>query len=185
MNGPLEPSYGFLNSQLSHDKGAILMTNYLDNYIAAGRLYMLTTDLDMTADTPLYYTSYTPSSSGITSYLMPIILNPTAGYITLYIYENTQYTGGTPAPSFNRNRRSNNNYVSTVLSGASGSVKGDLIMTRIYGTAAGALPSGASGGNSTPYASNVLYLKPDVKYLYELLPTESAIIGLEVEFIEI
>lgn len=181
MNGPLPETGGFLNSQLSFSKDALLATNYLDDYIVRGNVFNITLVQAFTAGTPIYFTSEYMGATDISLFLLPIKINPTEGYLILNIYEGSDYTGGTPVESVNRNRLSSKTADVDVNVGATGTTEGTLIQSIVYGVAG--TNQSAGGGSDTAFES--LILNTSTKYLFELTLSETATVGINAEFAEI
>lgn len=186
MNGNLEPSGGLLNSQLSSSKDAVLTTNYLDDYIVRGNVFSVSLAQAFTAGTAIYFTSEISAPDELTAaFLLPIQANPTEGFLILNIYEDTEYTGGTPITPVNRNRNSSNTAKTTVLAGATGATEGTLIYTGVFGSAASGGFFGGSSGGGTGNSANSIVVDMNKKYLYELTNSETATVGINAEFTEI
>ena len=174
-------------AQTSVSEDAILTTNYLDDYIVRGNVYNYSAALSATADTSLFFTSELPANSISAAFLLPVSINPTTGFATLYIYEDTGYTGGTLQTIRGRNRSLDtpDNARSQVRAGATGSEKGTLIFTGVYGAAASGGFFGGSAGGGEGDSANSIILNVNKRYLYELVNSETATIGVNAEFAEI
>lgn len=170
-----------LTNQASYSEDAVLTTNYLDDYIVRGNVFVIGIAQDFTADTPVYFTSEFNSPTINASFLLPISVTPTSGYLTLTLYEDTDYTGGTAVEPYNRNRTSSNTPEIEVNVNATGAIEGTALFTRVYGTAAkGTAPGGGSG-----ISANAFIFDLNKRYLYELTCSESGLVGIEAEFAEI
>lgn len=170
-------------AQASFSEDAVLTTSYLDDNIVSGRIFDIGITVQMTATTPIYFTSELTDPSAINAlFLLPIEVNPTEGYVILNIYEDTLYTGGTVVTPTNRNRSSGITPKVTVKTGATGVDKGNLLsITHVYGVAG----TNQSAGGGDGVTSNSLVLDLTKRYLYEFTCSETGIVGINAEFGEV
>lgn len=171
-------------AQTSFSEDAVLTTNYLDDYIVRGKVFNITISEEFTADTAVYFTSEYAGEKPGAAFLLPITFTPVSGYVTLNIYEDTDYTGGTALTAVDRNRATKNTSLVSVKTGASGTDKGTLIKTVVVGTAAAQGSAGSEGGGSGSSANSLIF-DTGVKYLYEVTCSETAVVGINAEFAEI
>lgn len=164
---------------LSASQDALLTTNYLDDNIVQGRIFSLDFILSMTANTPVYFTG--KASTEKTTFLLPININPNTGYVTLNVYEGTNYTGGTERTAINRNRLSTTLPLTVVYEGATGNDKGDGLFSYLYGTESTNQNAGGGQGST----NNSLVLEPNETYLFELTSSENCLVGISGEFGEV
>lgn len=178
-----ETAGGYLRSVSSFSGDALLTTTYLDDYIVRGNIFTIGISQDLTQDTPIYFTSEILGVPSIKALLLlPILINPTEGYVELNIYEDTDYTGGATIVPTNRNRGSSITNEVSINVGATGADKGTLLsLSNVFGVA-GTNQSAGGGQSST---SNAIVLDLNKRYLYELTASETGLVGITAEFGEI
>jgi hypothetical protein len=139
-------------SQASYSGDALLTTSYGDDTTARGKAFLLEKSFTIASAGTLHllfdYTTFTPSSGelGIV-YVLPPNIATTAGPVDLFLYRGTDYTGGTPIPFINPNTLAAKTVSeTTVTSGPTGSVKGNLSLTYLVG--------GQSQGNQSASGSS-------------------------------
>ena len=160
-----------------------ITTSYRDDNIVRGKIFSYGLIVTGVAGTPIYFTSEQGTledDSGL--FLLPIVANPTTGYVQFNLYEDTEYTGGTQILATNRNRVSSITQRDVVKSGATGTVKGALLsFSDIFGV--DSTNQNAGGGRGV--SSDSILLDPTKKYLYEFIPSESGLLSIVAEFGEL
>lgn len=146
----------------TEDKKGFVTAGYDFDFIFQGRAFSFNALFDV-ATTPNTFILLDPTS---VDYLIafPFSFKAEDGPFIVSLYVGTDYTGGTPVFTYNRNSLSSNTTSAVITSGASGSSKGTMISQFLIGTGGGPLSSaGGEGGDKLPFIANT-----DYKYLLEL-----------------
>lgn len=136
-----------LPGQLSVSGDALLTTSYADDGITSGKGYIFEKNFTIASGATLNivydYTTYTPSGTQFGQvYVMPPTFSTTAGPVTVSVYRGTDYAGGTEFDAINPNTTvANTTSETTFTYGATGTVKGTLVLDYLVG--------GASQGNQS------------------------------------
>ena len=178
-----------LSSQASYSKDAVLITEYLPDFIVRDKVYGVGIRATFTAATPVFFTSEIPEvdQPDVNQViLLPITVKPTEGYVTLSIYRDTEWTGGTQVDigSWNQDLSGDNHktvvYQSpTTTTGAKGTEIPWLGDT--YGVTSTNQSAGGGGGAS----KNIIPLNKAKRYLYELESSATNLVQMLAEFAEI
>jgi len=153
----------------SNSFDAMKMTTYADDYIVQGKSFTVNGITTINAETILNFL-IKPGTS-VSMFVLPFTIKSQSTYIQVRIYEDTDYTGGTAVSATNRNRISTNTLQATITTGATGSDKGDLIISHaIFGSSLpqGTAYSGAGG------SANAFILDSSKKYLVEIENTDGS-----------
>lgn len=99
------------------------------------------------------------------------------GQVTVYFFENTGKTGGTPitARNFNRNNSDNNGVTVTHTPGGAGD-GASIVNARLVPGGAGAAPQSRTGGDAR--SGTEMILRPNTKYLLRVTNTSGGAIDV-------
>ena len=133
-----------LLGQLSNSGDALITTTYNADGTTKGLGFLFEKNISIGTGATVYvlfnYTTYT-SGNGIV-YILPPFFHTTSGPVTVNLYRDTNYTGGTPFPAINPNTLAAKTTAETTLTiGPTGTVKGTLALEYLVG--------GASQGNQS------------------------------------
>ena len=132
---------------LSSSKDATVNTSYLDNEITKGNIFSaIFSETFATPDTT-YYTLKCAAGT----YLLPLSAQCSAGTLTVTLYEDSDYTGGSEISLLNRNRTSANTATSVLKEASPGTEKGDPIAVVVVGVQGRGTFLGGGGGSLAPY----------------------------------
>jgi hypothetical protein len=155
---------------LSFSKDATVNTSYLDNEITKGNIFSaIFSETFATPDTT-YYTLKCAEGT----YLLPLSAQCSAGTLTVTLYEDSDYVGGSEISLLNRNRTSANTATSVLKEGSSGTNKGNPIAVIVVGLAGRGTFLGGGGGSLAPYI-----LTADT-YLIEVTASEACTANLGI-----
>lgn len=113
-----------LNNILSDDEKAIVSTSYADDGVVKGQAFNLNDVITVPGSTTLYFLLDLSALGSKVAFTMPIFLEAFSEDVCVYIYEGTDYSGGTPLTPYNLNRLSSNTPSMVVTAGATGTVLG-------------------------------------------------------------
>ena len=128
------------SSQCSFSSDAILATTYANDGIVRGLGFVYEKNFAIANGATLYvlhdYTGYVPAQGQLGQiYVMPPQFSCSKGPVLVSVYRGTNYTGGTPFTSLNANTTSPKTQSGTIhTSGATGTVKGTLVLEYLVGT---------------------------------------------------
>jgi len=140
-------------SQTSYSHDAVLVTSYKDDYITRGNGFLFERNISIangaTALILFDYRTYHPALGQLGQiYIYPPFFQTTAGPVTVNLYRDTNYSGGTPYAIVNPNTLAKKKVSGTTISLApTGTVKGDLAMVYLVGGGTGGV------GNASPGAT--------------------------------
>jgi hypothetical protein len=142
--------------QCSTSLDAILTTTYADDYTTRGKSFLFEKNITIGAGATVYvlfdYKTYQPhpDDAGMI-FIFPPAFAATSGPVTIKLYRDTDYSGGTPFNAVNPNTLAPKKLSGTTLTiGPTGTNKGTLAMEYLVGGGTGGV------GNSMPGATNGL-----------------------------
>ena len=169
-----------VKKSLSISGDAALMTTYRDDYIVRGQSFANENTRTVTAGTEFFVLDFTNCSCSQV-FKLPILVNPSAGYVVVNLYEDTDYTGDESLAFFNRNRLSAQIAGTTLTGNATGNTKGAFLFGALFGGEQTNQNAGGEAGSS----ANSLVLDITKKYLFEVTYSENCTIGYNMEIAEI
>lgn len=184
MGGFIDPTGGLLNNQVSYSKDALVTTSYRDDNIVRGNIFSYGIIVSAVSETPIYYTFDKGDLTEFNAlFLLPIVINPTNGYVQLNIYEDTLYSGGTQIYATNRNRNSSITQKGIVRTAPTVTVtKGTLLsLSEISGVDS----TNQNSGGGRAESADALVLDVAKRYLFEFIPSETGLISITSEFGEL
>ena len=147
-----------LENRASISKDAWLSTTYADDFIVRGKAFTISKNFTIAVSGVLRilvdYTTFIPAADELGQiFVFPPVFSTTAGPVTVDVYRDTDYTGGTEAVVFNPNTTVQKTLAGLTLTTGNttqitGSVKGDIVLQYLVGLATPGV-SGASGGAAT------------------------------------
>lgn len=136
--------------QCSTSGDAVLTTTYADDFTTRGKSFLFERNISISNGGTAYvlfdYRTYTPDpgDSGLV-FIFPPSFATTAGPVTVKLYRDTGYSGGTPVTVSNPNTLAPKRTAGTTIAiGPTGSDKGTLAMEYLVGGGSGGV------GNSMP-----------------------------------
>lgn len=167
---------------LSNSGDALLTTGYRDNYINKGQSYANEAIRIQTGANTEFFVLDASLCDCDKVYKLPISVAPSAGYVTVALYEATNYVGVTALTFINRNRTISTLPKTTLkLCSVAGTIKGTELFNTLFGTEATRQNAGGGSGAS----SNALILDTTKKYLFEVYNSEACTIGYNMEIVEV
>jgi hypothetical protein len=155
---------------LSSSKDATVNTSYLDNEITKGNIFSAIFSETFAAPGTTYYTLKCAAGT----YLLPLSAQCSAGTLTVTLYEDSNYTGGSEISLLNRNRTSANTATSVLKEGSTGANKGTPIAVVVVGVEGRGTFLGGGGGSLAPY------IITDDTYLIEVTASEACTANLGI-----
>ena len=149
------------NGGLSYNKTGVVSTTYSDNGVVKGiaRLINASTTIGSSA-TINFLLDLSANDESVWVFALPIGITTSSQTIELRVYEDTDYSGGSSVTVVNPNRRSNSTINMVVKAGATGSDKGNLLITKH------AFANFLISGQTEPYS--FIILDNTKKYLVEI-----------------
>jgi len=138
--------------QTSYSGDALLTTGYGDDFTTRGNAFLFETNIIILSGGTAYvlfdYTTFVPLPGQIGQvFIYPPTFQTTAGPVTIQLYRDTEYTGGTPIVVSNPNTLVQKKVAGTTIAvGPTGSVKGTVGPSYLVG---GASQGNQNGAGST------------------------------------
>jgi hypothetical protein len=155
---------------LSSSKDATVNTSYLDNEITKGNIFSAIFSETFSGAGTTYYTLKATAGT----YLLPLSAQCSDGTLTVTLYEDSDYTGGSEISLLNRNRISANTATSVLKEGSTGQNKGTPIAVVVVGVEGRGTFLGGGGGSLAPYI-----ITGDT-YLIEVVASEACTANLGI-----
>jgi hypothetical protein len=150
----------------STNSDGIVVTTYSDDIIVRGSGHTLANSATLTGSTTInFLVDMSSVDNDKTVFILPCLISSESHRVQFKFYEDTDYSGGTPVATFNPNRLSSNTKQTVFTTGASGTDKGDLLVTR------NAFAANKDSAESSAYS--FLILDKTKKYLAEFENTSA------------
>ena len=150
----------------SFSNDAIRITTYEDDYTVRGNAFKRNNVVDLAGSTTINFLidlSAVPLTDGV--FVLPVAIQSSEEEVQFRLYEDTDYSGGTPVQLYNVNRLMADSYNLVVTSASTGTDKGTLIRTHAaFGSSTGAAAQNFGTGGGL----EITILNPSKNYLIEL-----------------
>jgi len=115
----------------STSSDGIVATTYSDDTIVKGNAHTVVNSATLAGSATInFLVDMSSVDSDKTVFILPCLISSESHRVEFRFYEDTDYTGGTTVETFNPNRLSSTTKQTVFTTGASGSDKGDLLITR-------------------------------------------------------
>jgi len=116
---------------LAYSQDGLVVTNYGDDAIVAGDAGVVASSVELGSESTInFLIDMSNVDDDKTVFIYPCLVSSSDTRVEFRFYEDTDYSGGTTVTPFNPNRTSSKSLQTSLKSGATGSDKGDLLLTR-------------------------------------------------------
>jgi len=157
------PGQSLIKGFLSYSGDGIISTSYADDYIVRGNAWSISMVTTLSASGSVSFL-LTPSTAH-SYFIPPIGLQAEDEKVLLKIYEDGNYSGGTPVTLINRNRNSTATFSGTLTTSSSGASKGTKIIEH---AAFASSEKHSTSVNAQAGGSGALILNSNKKYYVEI-----------------